>query len=114
MGAAHNLYEKETSAHQAGLFGLKLEEVPQEDFYVWDCNWDVFNLFYNLQSQWRVAGMGSATGLDYNAIIPTGKLLGYKKKELKAMFPDLQVMENEALITMGENLKDGNDSGTPD
>jgi len=26
------------------------------------------------------------------------------------MFSDIQVMENEALITMGENAEDGNDS----
>lgn len=96
------------------MFGLKLEEVPQEDYMIWDCNWDAFTLFYNLQSQWRVAGMGSATGLDYNAIIPTGTLLGYKKKQIKEMFSDLQVMENEALVTMGENQKDDNNSGTPD
>lgn len=54
--------------------------------------------------------MGSATGLDYTAIPIVGKLLGYKNKEIKDMFPDLQVMENEALITMGENQNDGNDS----
>lgn len=52
--------------------------------------------------------MGSATGLDYTAIPVVGKMLGYSKKEIKEMFPDLQVMENEALITMGENQKNDN------
>ena len=104
---------KEATTHEAGLFGLHLEEIPNEDCMVWDCNWDVFNLFHAMNSQWRI-GMGGPTGLDYNAIIPTGTLLGFKKKQLQAMFPDLQVMENEALITMGENQEDGNNSGTPD
>lgn len=54
--------------------------------------------------------MGSATGLDYNVIPMVGKSLGFKKKKIHAMFPDLQVMENEALITMGENQKNANDS----
>lgn len=54
--------------------------------------------------------MGGATGLDYNTIPVTASLLGYKKKQLKDMFSDIQVMENEALITMGENAEDGNDS----
>lgn len=92
------------------MFGLKLEEVPVEDVLVWDINWDVFNLFYCLGTQWRMGGMGSATGLDYNVIPMVGKSLGFKKKKIHAMFPDLQVMENEALITMGENQKNANDS----
>lgn len=54
--------------------------------------------------------MGSATGLDYNSIPVVGELLGFKKKKVKSMFSDIQVMENEALITMGENQKDDNNS----
>lgn len=95
--------------HQAGLFGLHLEEIPAEDVFVWDINWNTFNLFYNMSTQWRV-GMGGATGLDYAAIPVVGKLLGLKKKELNNMFHDLRVMENEALITMGENQKDADNS----
>lgn len=76
---------------------------------IWDINYPVFNVFSHLSTQWRMAGMGSATGLDYTAIPVVGKLLGYTKKEIKEMFPDLQVMENEALITMGENQKNDND-----
>lgn len=53
--------------------------------------------------------MGSATGLDYSAIPVVANLLGYSKKQLKDLFPDIQVMENEALITMGENQKNDND-----
>lgn len=98
------------SEHQAGLWGLKLEEIPPEIIEVWDINWDSFILFNNLSSQWRIGGMDGASGLDYNAIPVTGKLLGFKKKKLKDMFPDIQVMENEALITMGENTKDDNNS----
>lgn len=88
---------------------MTLEEIPEEEIFVWDINWNTFNLFNALTSQWRV-GMGGATGLDYSVIIPTGKMLGFKQKQINEMFPDLQVMENEALITMGENQKDANDS----
>lgn len=96
--------------HEAGLFGLHLEEVPVEEVLIWDINWDTFTLFYSLMTQWRMGGMGSATGLDYNVIPTVGKMLGFKKKKVNAMFPDIQVMENEALITIGENQKDANDS----
>ena len=91
------------------MFGLKLSEIPPEEIDVWEENWDSFILFSSLSTQWRT-GMGGATGLDYNTIPVTASLLGYKKKQLKDMFSDIQVMENEALITMGENAEDGNDS----
>lgn len=91
------------------MFGLRLDEVPNEDYYIWDINWPAFEVFNGMSSQWRV-GMNGAIGLDYNTIKIVGKGLGYKKKQLTAMFSDLQVMENEALITMGENQKDANDS----
>jgi hypothetical protein len=54
--------------------------------------------------------MGGAIGIDYGVIRDVGKMLGLKNKEINEMFPDLQVMENEALITMRENEKDANDS----
>lgn len=103
------MYSRDVDKHQAGLFGLQLEEIPEEVVWVWDINWNSFDLFHNLTTQWRV-GMGGATGLDYNTIPVVGKLLGFKKKEINEMFPDLKVMENEALITMGENQKDANNS----
>ncbi len=87
---------------------MKLEEIPEDIIDVWDINWDTFTVFNAMSTQWRVGGMGSATGLDYNVIPTVGKMLGLKKKDINAMFPDLQVMENEALITMGENQKDAN------
>lgn len=103
------MYAKDADKHQAGLFGLSLEELPNEDVFIWDINWNTFNLFYSLNTQWRV-GMGGATGLDYSVVPAVGKMLGFKSKEINAMFPDIQVMENEALITMGENQKDANNS----
>lgn len=97
------------SEHQASLFGLTLDEIPPEEIEVWDVNWPAFTLFHSLSTQWRV-GMGGAIGLDYTAVQSTAKMLGFKKKEIQDMFSDIQVMENEALLTMGENKKNGNDS----
>lgn len=102
------MYAKDVDKHAAGLFGLDLDEIPEEVIEVWDINWNTFLFFNNLTTQWRTSGMGSATGLDYNVIPTVGKMMGFKKKEINKMFNDLQVMENEALITMGENQKDAN------
>lgn len=87
------------------MFGLKLEEIPPEDVFVWDVNWPAFDVFNAMATQWRV-GMNGATGLDYNIFPMVAKNLGYKKKQHAELFHDLQIMENEALITMGENRKD--------
>lgn len=76
---------------------------------VWDINWESFTVFNSMASQWRIGGMGDATGLDYNAIPVVAKMLGIKSKKVKDIFSDIRVMENEALITMGEN-KDANSS----
>ena len=103
------MYERAASEHEAALFGLKLSEIPPEEIEVWDVNWDSFNLFAALATQWRT-GMGGAIGLDYNCIPVVASLLGYKKKHTQEMFSDIMVMENEALLTMGENAEDGNDS----
>ncbi|MNC20056.1 hypothetical protein D3C75_679990 [compost metagenome] len=103
------MYEKDADAHQAALFGLKLSEIPAEVIEVWDCNWPAFSVFHSMSTQWRV-GMGGATGLDYTALPVVAKMIGYKNKDVQDMFPDIQVMENEALITMGENKQDANDS----
>lgn len=95
--------------HQASLFGLKLEEIPDDEIDVWDINWNTFCLFDSMRTQWRV-GMGGATGLDYSSLPAVAKMLGIKKKELQDMFSDIQAMENEALITMGENREDADNS----
>lgn len=96
------MYEKDTSEQQASMWGLSLTEIPPEEVMVWDINWPAFSVFNTLATQWRGTSSG-LYGLDYNTIIPIAKLMGFKKKEIKDMFPDIQVMENEALITMGEN-----------
>ena len=77
------MYEAEANAHQAGLFGLKLEEIPPEIIEIWDINWDAFRVFYAMFTQWRV-GPGGYTGLDYSAIPNVASMLGYKKKESRA------------------------------
>lgn len=103
------MYDRGADKHSAGLFGLSLEEIPDEEILIWDINLNAFKMFDALRTQWRV-GMSGAIGIDYGVIRDVGKMLGFKNKEINDMFPDLQVMENEALITMRENDKDANDS----
>lgn len=68
---------------------------------VWPENWPAFRLFNAMSTQWRTGACG-ATGLDYNAISNVAELIGIKKKQLREIFPGLQVMEAEALLVMSE------------
>lgn len=86
--------------------------MPDEVIEVWDINIPVYDWFSHVSSQWRY-GMNGPTGLDYTACEATARMLGYKKKQVLDMFPDLMVMENEALTTIREIMeKNANDSGT--
>ena len=77
-------------------------DIPDEEYEVWPDNWPAFLLFEAMSTQWRV-GMGGAVGLDYNAIKLVASMIGLKREELTQAFPDLRMMEAEALLVMGES-----------
>lgn len=47
-------------------------------------------------------GPAGPSGLDYTAIPGTAKMIGIKRRALEEVFPDLRVMENEALAVMAD------------
>ncbi|MEX5558002.1 DUF1799 domain-containing protein [Pseudomonas rhodesiae] len=77
-------------------------DIPDEEYEVWSDNWPAFLLFEAMSTQWRV-GMGGAVGLDYNALKPVASMIGLKRAELSEAFPDLRMMEAEALLVMSES-----------
>lgn len=83
------------------MFGLAPEDLD-EDVEVWPDNWSAFRLFNAMATQWRTGACG-ATGLDYTSIRDVAEFIGIKKKQIKEIFPDLQVMEAEALAAMAED-----------
>lgn len=54
-----------------------------------------------MSTQWRV-GPGGAVGLDYNVLPTVFKLLRIRTAQQGALFEDLRILENEALIVMQE------------
>lgn len=63
------------------------------------------NLFIVLRSQWRVGGMGGATGLDYTSVFCViDRLHRDSTTERKdELFADIQIMESAALKEMAKN-----------
>lgn len=59
-----------------------------------------------MSTQWRVGACG-ATGLDYTAIYDTAGLSGLTKKHTIKLFPDLRVLEAEAMLAMSEQMNKG-------
>lgn len=70
----------------------------QDKCYLWPCNVPAFNLWQRLQTQWRVGGMGSATGLDYASVsLYLRDVAGIKRKEMPELFNAIQAMERATL-----------------
>ncbi|WP_286800709.1 DUF1799 domain-containing protein [Pseudomonas sp. UBA4034] len=95
------MYESSPSAEQLGVLGLTAADLDDEDVEVWPCNWPALRLFSTMRTQWR-AGTSGSIGLDYSSIRNVAGFLGIKKKKLAEIFPDLQVLEGEALRVMAE------------
>lgn len=84
---------------------IKLPEPePETDFEVWEENWEALNLFFRLQTQWRV-GFNGATGLDYTSVLAVFDLYGVENR-IDA-FECIQVCEAELLTIIQENNKSG-------
>ena len=74
----------------------KLEAV-QEDFEVWDENWEAMMMFLRMQTQWNVS-MSGLVGLNYQALETLIRL--YKIEEPLELFERVQVIERAALVKM--------------
>lgn len=83
------------------------EIIADKDFEVLDENWEVFNLFVRLQTQWNIsAGIGGVIyhGLKYEVVFQFFDL--YSVGDRAEAFESLQVMELAALPELNK-AKDG-------
>lgn len=83
-------------ASEEQILAAKLEAV-QEDFEVWDENWEAMMMFLRMQTQWNVS-MNGLVGLNYQALETLIRL--YHVKEPVELFERVQVIERAALVKM--------------
>ena len=83
--------------------GLVPQDYAQDDVELWPENLPVFDLFRDMQTQWRVA-MGGATGLDYPALMVLMDVHGVPPDERRQWLADIQVMEAAALAEMNKTF----------
>lgn len=76
-------------------------DLTGQDCEIWPANWQAFIVFEALSTQWRTGACG-ATGLDYTSIRDVAGFLGLTRAQVTDIFPDLRVMEAEALQVMAD------------
>lgn len=81
--------------------GFEPEDYAGQGFEVWPENWQAFELFCDLRTQWRVGAVG-ATGLDYNTLFHKMDRMRLAPDEYEELERDIRTMEHEALVTMSE------------
>ena len=80
-------------------FGLRLERDGDDSarvFYLWPEHLPALELWFKVQTQWRV-GHAGATGLDYAGVEAAMRLLAKAPRRRRQLFRDLQVMERATL-----------------
>ncbi|GAB3763466.1 hypothetical protein GCM10028796_17000 [Ramlibacter monticola] len=101
--AAAALYQRLPQPAAGDLIGQAILAAQQRvEFEVWPENWQSFELFASLSTQWRV-GMNGPTGLDYSVLHRELDDLGLSGDERQQTKADIRVMEQEALTVMRSN-----------
>lgn len=86
---------------EAHAAGFELEDYETDPVEVWPENWQAFQLFAYMETQWRI-GMGGATGLDYVVLHHKMDRMNLTPEEYEQLEADVRLMEISALATMGK------------
>lgn len=71
-----------------------------DDCMVWQENWESVMLFLTLSTQWIIAPMGGAVGINYVAVESVMNLNNIKNKDRQSLFNDIRIMESSAIRVM--------------
>mgnify|MGYP003139463259 FL=1 len=83
----------------AKAFGIEIPKSPEkkDEFEVWECNWEIINMFLYMQTQWEVS-MSGYVGLKYEVLLMAGGLFDlYNIEDRIEVLEGLQIMETAAL-----------------
>lgn len=81
------------------FWGLEDADFSAKPLAIWPETLPPLRVFAALDTQWRV-GFGGATGLDYNVLPTTLRLLGVPRADWPELFEDIRTMERAALDVM--------------
>ncbi|MEW9304711.1 DUF1799 domain-containing protein [Labrys neptuniae] len=89
------------------VVGLPDRPVPDGSIEIWDVNWQVFQLFQRLATQFRVVVVPRGLfhlGLDYQAADIVLRHLAPEEADPATLFADLQEMEAAAVPILNEAM----------
>lgn len=100
MELADRMYDPGPSDTELAAIGICREDVQDDSICeIWPENNEAFQLFYQVQSQWRI-GPAGRTSLDYNVAFSLMNLMGIKKKRQLRLIEDIKTLEMAALERM--------------
>ena len=82
----------------------KKQEI-NNDYEVWDHNWDIVMMFLKMSTQWSTS-FGGFVGLKYEVLLLQGGLFDlYQVEDRKEMLEGLKIMELAALKELNKERK---------
>lgn len=79
---------------------------PSQKCYLWPCNVLAFNVWTQIQTQWRTSAMGGRVGLDYAGVEAWLRSRpGLRPRARKELMQGLQAMELSALNAWAQQSK---------
>ncbi len=93
------MYTPAPSAAEMEANGVTPADYEHEVFEVWPDNWPAFQLFHQVQTQWRAGAVG-LVGLDYNVLFHKMDRMNLSTEEYEGLEDDIRAMELEALSAM--------------
>ena len=90
--------------------GVEESKLPKKieynnDYEVWDSNWDIVEMFLRMSTQWSTS-FGGYVGLKYEVLLLQGGLFDlYEVKDREEMLEGLRVMESAALGELNKEKK---------
>lgn len=95
------LYEPPRDLAKLAAWGLTLDDFAAEDLVeVWPENWPAVSFFSEVGPGAWTVGPSGPIGIRPEALREIRLSLGVSLADWRAMYPDVRVMENEALQTM--------------
>jgi len=90
--------------------GVEESKLPKKieynnDYEVWDSNWDIVEMFLRMSTQWSTS-FGGYVGLKYEVLLLQGGLFDlYQVKDREKMLEGLRIMEFTALKELNKEVK---------
>lgn len=90
------------------MVGLPTQPVKESSIEIWDLNWQAFQIFRRLGTQFRVVVVPKGLlhlGLDYQGVDIVLRRLAADEADPANLFADLQQMEAAAVPILNEAIK---------